>query len=140
MLTDLPAAPPDRKPGVLVVDDEHVVRVLVQLALERSAYAVWVAASGWEAVRLYRRYRERIAVVLLDVCMPGLDGPETLAELRAINPDLRACFMTAYAGAYEPAELLRHGAACVIAKPFRLDDLTRTLGGLIPGAPARTGA
>jgi CheY-like chemotaxis protein len=47
---------------------------------------VWLAAGGQEALDLYQRHREAIDVVLLDVRMPGLDGPQTLAALRALNP------------------------------------------------------
>src|SRR5215831_19005930 len=70
------------KLGVLVADDDHLVRVLVQLGLERDGVDVWLASSGKEAIQLYRTHRESIAVVLLDVHMPGLDGPATLDALR----------------------------------------------------------
>ena len=75
--------PPRAKPGVLVVDDEHLVRVIMQLGLERDGFEVWTAANGRQAIELYREHREDIAAVLLDVRMPGLDGPATLGALRA---------------------------------------------------------
>ena len=77
------ARPPAERPGVLVVDDEHLVRALLQLGLERDGFEVWSASNGREAIDLYREHRERIAAVLLDVRMPGLDGPATLGALRA---------------------------------------------------------
>src|SRR5258707_543209 len=75
---------PCAKPGVLVVDDEHLVRIMVQLGLEQNGFEVWPASNGRKAVRLYRTHRESIGVVLLDVRMPGLDGPQTLEALREL--------------------------------------------------------
>ena len=128
--------PPREKPGVLVVDDEHLVRVMVQLGLERDGFEVWSATDGWQAIRLYREHRDRIAVVLLDVRMPGLDGPATLDALRDLNPDVQVCFMSGDTGVYEPEALLKRGAAHVIAKPFRLEQLAAILRLLVNGAPA----
>ncbi len=118
---------PREKPGVLVVDDEHMVRIMVQLGLERSGFDVLLARSGPEAIDLYRGHAEEIAVVLLDTCMPGLDGLDTLKVLRELNPDVLACFMSTESSAYEPEELVARGAAYVISKPFRLDDLASIL-------------
>jgi CheY-like chemotaxis protein len=73
---------------VLVVDDEHLVRLMVQLGLERISCEVWLASNGREAIQQYRKHRARIDVVLLDVRMPGLDGPQILDVLRELNPKL----------------------------------------------------
>jgi CheY-like chemotaxis protein len=129
-------AQPRDKPGVLVVDDEHLVRSMVQLGLERNGFHVWLASGGREAIGLYRNHRDRIAVVLLDVRMPGLDGPQTLDALRELNPGVRACFMSGDTAAYEPEELRQRGAACVIAKPFHLEDLANVLRLLTQGVHA----
>lgn len=123
--------PRNGKPGVLVVDDDRLLRLLVQLALERDGFEVCLAPSGREAIELYRQQYESIAVVLLDVRMPDLDGPATLDGLRIINPDVLACFMSGDTGDYEPAELLRRGAAHVFAKPFHLPHLANFLWQLV---------
>lgn len=115
------------KLGVLVVDDEHLVRIMVQLGLERNGFDVWLAPNGREAIDLYRAHKEDIDVVLLDVCMPGLDGPATLDALRKRNPEVRACFMSGETGSYQLDELVQRGAAHVIAKPFLLGDLANIL-------------
>ena len=127
---------PRDKPGVLVVDDENLVRIMLQLGLERSSFEVWLACNGREAIHLYRKHRDRIDVVLLDVRMPGLDGPQTLDVLRELNPKVLACFMTGDTGAYHLEELRQRGAAHVIAKPFRLEQLAAILRLLVNGAPA----
>jgi CheY-like chemotaxis protein len=127
--------PLPQKPGVLVVDDEHLVRVMLQLSLERSGFDVWLACNGREAIHLYRTHRDHVSVVLLDVRMPGLDGPATLDALRDLNPDVRVCFMSGDTGAYEPEALRKRGAAHVIAKPFRLEELAKALLRLVRGEP-----
>lgn len=127
---------PREKPGVLVVDDDHLVRIMVQLGLERNGFDVWLACNGREAVDLYRAHRDSIGVVLLDVCMPGLDWPATLDALRQLNPEVLACFMSGGPGHYEPEDLRRRGAVCVIAKPFLLNELASTLRLLTHGVPA----
>lgn len=125
-----------QKSGILVVDDEHSVRVMVELGLEQSGLDVWVAANGRHAVDLYRKNQDRIAVVLLDVCMPDLDGPATLQLLREQDPNVLACFMSSNTGVYTPEDLIRCGAAHVIAKPFRLDEMVHILRAMVSGVPA----
>jgi len=107
-------------PGVLVVDDNPMLLSLLQTALSRRGFLVWTSASGSQAVEVYREQQQQIAVVLLDVRMPGLDGPATLAELRRIHPGLRACFMSGETGKYTPEDLLALGAQRLFDKPFRL--------------------
>ena len=116
------------RPAVLVVDDEEAVRKVLEIALRLSGLEVRLAASGEEAVELCRRDGGSIGVVLLDVRMRGLDGPQTLAALRAIDPAVRVVFMTGYAGGYSPDDLLAMGADRFIEKPFRgLAELADTL-------------
>jgi CheY-like chemotaxis protein len=122
------------KPGVLVVDDESEVRSVLRSALEGRGFRVWLADGGREALDLYRQHRDAIAVVLLDVRMPGLDGPQTLDALRHLNPEVLACFMSGDAGGYQPEELQERGAPFLFAKPFRLDELAQALW-LLAGGP-----
>jgi CheY-like chemotaxis protein len=121
-------------PRVLVVDDEHLVRVVVQLGLEKSGFHVRLASSGQEAIHLYQEHKDGIDLVLLDVRMPDLDGPQTLDVLRQLNPNVLVCFMSGNTGAYQWEDLLGRGAAEVIAKPFHLDRLTSVLRRLLDGA------
>jgi CheY-like chemotaxis protein len=123
------------KPGVLVADDDHLVRVMVQLGLERSGFEVWLASNGREAIGLYQKHRDSVDVVLLDVHMAGLDGPQTLDVLRQLNPQIPVCFMSCNSDPYQPEELRQRGAAYVLAKPFRLNQLADILRCLANGGP-----
>jgi CheY-like chemotaxis protein len=124
-----PAAQGERSdpPGILVVDDDQMLLTLLKTVLQRQGFTVWVAATGHAAVDLYRRNEERIAVVLLDVRMPGMDGPQTLVELRRINPLLACCFVSGDTGDYSPDDLENMGALRCFDKPFRTQELAQEL-------------
>lgn len=91
----------------------------------------FLAASGAEAVEIYRREAEKIGVVLLDIRMPGMDGPETLEALRRLNPQLRCCFMSGDPGEYTFEDLRRRGALRLFSKPLPLRELFAALQGLV---------
>ena len=113
--------------GVLVVDDDPEVREAVKEGLRLHGFAVWLAADGQEALDLYRYHCETIDVALVDVCMPGLDGPRTLAALQVLSPKIRCCFMTGYLGTYTEQGLRRLGADAVFMKPFLLSEVAEVL-------------
>jgi CheY-like chemotaxis protein len=105
-------------PVVLVVDDMELIREVLRASLRCQGFQVRVADDGPEAIELYRREYDAIAIVLLDVQMPGMDGPEVLTALRAIEPAVTAFFMSGDAGRYGEDELLATGARRVFAKPL----------------------
>ncbi len=118
---------PARKYGILAVDDDEGVRGVLGIGLRQLGFAVWLAAGGSEALDLYRRHHEAIDVVLLDVRMPGTDGPQTLAALQELNPRIRCCFMSGDLGGYTEEGLRNLGAATVVDKPFRLGEIAQAL-------------
>jgi len=120
-------------PTILIVDDEPVVRALLNSALATRGFEVLAAEDGERGVELYRQTPEAIDLVLLDVRMPGMDGLAALAAIRAINPTVLACFMTGDTGRYTGQELLEAGAATVFLKPFKLEALVQTLRDLLDG-------
>ena len=73
---------------ILVVDDEESVRTLGTRMLERIGFKVLVAADGQEALDIYRKRRDEIALILLDLTMPGMSGLETFQAIRRMQPDL----------------------------------------------------
>jgi two-component system cell cycle sensor histidine kinase/response regulator CckA len=127
-LPDMPTLddPPSR-PAILVVDDDPMLLVLLRTVLQNKGFQVWTASSGPAAVELYREHQGDIAVVLLDVCMPEMDGPNTMTALRQINPAIRATFMSGYTGRYSREELLALGAALFFEKPFQIHVLAEQL-------------
>ncbi len=118
------ADPPPRKTGVLVVDDEKIVRGFLALGLRSAGFAIWQADSGLQALELYRAHRDEIDVVLLDVRMPGMNGAQTFAALRELDPAVPCCFMSGDPGDVSISALLARGAAGFVAKPFSVADVT----------------
>jgi two-component system cell cycle sensor histidine kinase/response regulator CckA len=106
---------------LLVAEDEERVRRAVIQILERAGYHVIAAANGREAVRLLRERKESVQLVLLDVVMPELDGPETWEQLRKLQPGLRVLFTSGHADERCLARL--PSGAEVVAKPFRTEEL-----------------
>jgi CheY-like chemotaxis protein len=99
--------------------------------MRSHGFAVWLASGGAEAVESYRRHRDLIDVVLLDVQMPDLDGPATLAALWETDPGVRCCFMTGDSGRYTEQSLAGLGAVAVFRKPLRLRDVAQQLARLV---------
>jgi CheY-like chemotaxis protein len=118
---------------VLLIDDEPDIRTIGRIALSSvGGWNVLVAASGAEGIALAQRHSPDL--ILLDVMMPGLDGPETLAELRAApgTQAIPVIFMTAKVLRSEVERYVALGARGVITKPFdpmRLCDDVRALMG-----------
>lgn len=107
-----------RQPGVLVADGLGLVLVLLKAELQQLGCGVWLASDGREAVELYEQHHEVIDVVLLNVQMAGLDGPQVLAGLREIDPTVRCCFMAGYGGACTRKDLRKLRPERVFDKPF----------------------
>lgn len=104
---------------ILHVEDDPSIQAVAKVALEViGGYEVLACGSGQEALRLIARFDPQL--ILLDVMMPGMDGPETLSRLRGLV-DLESVpvvFMTAKVQPEEVDELRRLGAHDVIVKPF----------------------
>jgi CheY-like chemotaxis protein len=125
-----------RRPVVLIVDDEAGVVRMLETVLRHYGFNVRSAGDGGEGIEVYEQHHTDIDVVLLDVQMPDLDGPATLASLRIINPHVRSCFMSGHTGRYSVEELLGCGACYVLQIPFAsLPLLAQTLWSLIEKRP-----
>jgi anti-anti-sigma factor len=136
VIDDQPSAPapPQSGPCVLVADDNETVRHLLAGALRRGGFRVVLAASGREAVEQCRKDPAGIAIALLDVNMPGLSGPATLAVLRTICSGLQCFFMTGDPCPDRVKLLQALGAICVFPKPFNASAIVEVLHELTEGA------
>jgi signal transduction histidine kinase len=115
----------DGKP-ILVVDDEPAFREMIQLILEEEGYRVEAASDGIEALRTLRDRWQELALVIVDLRMPGLDGLGLLDELRRFTKDLPVLVTTGYAGP-EEKDAARKRGALVLEKPYRVADLRAAL-------------
>jgi two-component system, OmpR family, response regulator len=130
-------SPPNPAPAVIIADDAAAVRDLLRAALRPSGFSVLEAASGPEALAEYRRHRGAVRLVILDVRMPGLDGPRTLAALRRLDPGVCCWFVSGVLAPGDERELLAQGAARVFPKPLPLAAFLDAVCGLEwPARPA----
>lgn len=122
-------------PVIVLIDDDPGIREIATISLTRlGGHEVHAAASGAEGIELVRRHRPDVVVV--DVMMPGMDGPAVAAALRG-DPEVAGTaivFLTAKAGAEELAALSASGCAGVITKPFDPMTLSQSLGQLLSWA------
>ena len=105
---------------VLVIDDEPNVRRMVRIALEADGYQVDEASDGASGVELYGD-GSRFDVVLLDQKMPGMDGIQTLREIRRRKSDAPVVMATAYGSLELAVDALRAGATDFLKKPLTPD-------------------
>lgn len=116
---------------ILVVDDSPLVLELARLALESAGWHVECHESGTGA--LSRHTEETPDAVLLDVEMPEMDGPATLARIRT-DPRLRhvpVVFLTGHQDRSMVQQLASHDVRGVLAKPFEVDDLPSDLADML---------
>jgi CheY-like chemotaxis protein len=122
---------PSATASVLVVDDEPALCQALRMILELEGHHVATATDGVSA--LTEAARTPPAVVLLDLQMPGMDGVQTQAALRAQLPTVPIVFMTANHRVWQAAA--DHHAAGALPKPFDVDLVLDTIARFIP-APA----
>ncbi|HLZ65902.1 MAG TPA: response regulator [Aliidongia sp.] len=104
---------------ILLVEDDPDVQTIASMALvDIGEFELTVCSSGHEAIEQVNRIKPQM--ILLDVMMPGMDGPTTLEEIRRLplSPQPPIIFMTAKVQPQERQRYLRLGAVEVIAKPF----------------------
>lgn len=104
---------------ILYVEDEPDIQVIAKMSLEMlGGFTVCLCSSGAEALQQAQTFVPDL--ILLDVMMPGMDGPETLRQLRLMPTlaDTPAVFMTAKVNSHEVNKYLANGAKAVIPKPF----------------------
>ena len=110
-----------RKPQILVVDDEEIVRRNMTHVLTKENYAVQTAKNGPEALAAVES--TEFDVVLTDFTMEKMDGLEVLEKIKVMSPNTQVIMITGYATINTAVEAMKKGAFHYLAKPFRLDDV-----------------
>jgi CheY-like chemotaxis protein len=112
---------------VLLVDDEEAIRSTSKKLLERFGYRVLLAENGAEAVSLYARQRNEIAVVLTDMAMPIMDGVATIVALKSINPRVKIISSSGLAVNGSTAKASGAGVKHFIPKPYTAEVMLQTV-------------
>jgi DNA-binding NtrC family response regulator len=115
-----------QNPNILVVDDEGDFLETLMNRLRKRNIGTIGCASGEEAVRLVKEHL--FDVIILDIKMPGgMDGIETLREIKRIQPEAEVILLTGHASLETSVEGMRQGAYDYLLKPIRLEDLLEKL-------------
>ena len=110
---------------VLVVDDEEMIRNFNRSALEPYGYTVLLARDGQEGLRMFQQRSTDIELVLLDVAMPGMDGPETLERIRGIRPDVPVIVCSGFGDVDVETRFAGKTIAGFFPKPYTVKQLAR---------------
>lgn len=113
----------DLKANILLVDDEPVIRKAGAEFLKNAGIGVKTAASGEQAVRIYRQDKEAVDLIVLDLGMPGMGGFRCLEEILRFNPNAQILVASGYSDAVSQKKVKKAGAKAFLAKPYRLPDL-----------------
>jgi DNA-binding NtrC family response regulator len=110
---------------VLIVDDEEVLRDVLEVVLRREGFDIVSASTGEEALSMLDG--EEVDLVILDVMLPGISGIDTLRAIRISNPNLPVIVITAFSSIDGAIEAMKHGAFHYIPKPFKNEEVVMTV-------------
>lgn len=108
---------------ILVVEDKEPLREFVMTVLGDNGYAVLPAADGAEALEVYRKRRDDVALILLDMGLPKMTGAEVLSELKKITPGVKVIAASGYLEPEIKAGIFEAGASDFLPKPYRVVEL-----------------
>lgn len=114
---------------ILIIEDEPDVRELTSDVLKRLGYSVVAARDGKEGIKFYREMKGEIALVVLDMIMPMMNGSEVFQVLKTIDPEVRVMLVSGYSseGFSGIDGLLKSGAKGFVQKPFTQKTLARAI-------------
>ena len=103
---------------VMMVDDEEFVTMIAQRVLTDEGYRVITAKDGFQALDIYRKLKDQIALIILDFTMPVMDGADVFAELQQINPKVPVVLSSGFAEQDSLRSMLSKGLRGFIPKPY----------------------
>jgi two-component system cell cycle sensor histidine kinase/response regulator CckA len=121
-------------PGILLVDDDYGVRTFMRTVLEGDGYRVWDAEDGERALALFEEHAAGVDLLVTDVVMPDMSGPELARVLASRRPELPVLYVSGYCDDFAKG---MGGASC-IPKPFRASELLAHVAALAPISGERT--
>jgi signal transduction histidine kinase len=103
---------------ILLAEDHDGLRQSAQDMLEALGYRILLAANGLDAIQIFKANSDRINLIILDVVMPGLSGPDTYSQMNSIRPDLPVIFTTGYTSEVESLSSMIDKGAGFLQKPY----------------------
>jgi len=112
---------------ILLVEDDEKLRIIIRQMLLAQGYKVLEAGRGSDAVGLASKHDGPIDLLLTDVVMPQMSGPDLAEQLAALRPAIKVIFMSGYPGGVTSERGVFDSSACFLQKPFQMDTLARVL-------------
>jgi CheY-like chemotaxis protein len=112
---------------ILLVDDEEMIIDVGAQILQKLGYEVLTARHGKEAIEVYQQNRQIVAMVILDLIMPGMGGGETYDRLKEMDPNVKVLLSSGYSLDGQATEILNRGCDGFIQKPFSIKSLSEKL-------------
>ncbi|MCH2172084.1 PAS domain S-box protein [Myxococcota bacterium] len=122
---------------LLVIEDQASVRSLITQVLRGHGYRVIEAADGNEAISLFESAAETVEMVITDVIMPGISGPEAVKRLRELQPEIAVVFMSGYTDVRLDHRISREPGVAFLHKPIRLSQLCAVIRKQLDGPPEK---
>lgn len=119
---------------ILVLEDEADVRRLVSTVLTNNGYKVLVADTGDNAIKAYKKSRQPVDLLLLDVVSPGMAGPMVADRITEMQPGLPVVFMSGYGHTSVVQKYVVEKGYSLVTKPFTEDQLTKKISDAIQSA------
>jgi len=110
---------------ILIIDDEEIIRMSCERALQGEGFHTGVAISGREGLEILEK--EKYDMVLLDLKMPDMDGMEVLGKIKTSWPDINVIMISGYSTVDTAVKALRSGAVNFIQKPFSPDTIVSAI-------------
>lgn len=117
---------------VLLVDDEPMIRSAVSRLLQRLGCKVLCAENGEDALLVYEKHKDVVQMVILDIAMPIMSGPECFKKLRELNSQIPIAISSGFSDESQTEPLLAMGATTLLPKPYGLYKLADLIERTIP--------
>jgi CheY-like chemotaxis protein len=117
--------------AVLLIDDEELMINLCGIMLERLGCSVFKAKNGADGIDLYKRYRDRISLIISDLNMPEMNGPAVMKKLRRLDPQVKVILSSGALTDENEAEILNMGFDAFLPKPYSIKALDKKMGEIL---------
>jgi CheY-like chemotaxis protein len=117
----------ESKKTILWVDDEEIALEVWSQMLQKLGYTVLQARYGYEALEIFKKSKNKISLVILDMRMPGMNGCEVYDRLKKIQPQVKIILVSGYIEQYVLDEFSQRNFNGYIEKPFKLKELSEKI-------------
>ena len=112
---------------VLLIDDEQLVIEICEMMLLRLGHKVFKAHSGFEALKIFEDYKNQIDLVIIDMYMPEMNGPELADQLRKIDHHVKVLLSSGGLTDLDEKEIINRGFNGILRKPYSLNSLSEKM-------------